>query len=84
MKKITYLVLFLLAFTPLTIAQNKTAFNKAQKYLEEKGEVVFTFKASDPIQFEEINKIVSISHKKVDAQDLQAEAYATKEQFEKF
>ncbi len=84
MKKITYLVLFLLAFNPLTIAQNKTAFNKAQKYLEEKGEVVFTFKATDPIQFEEINKIVSISHKKVDAQDLQAEAYATKEQFEKF
>ena len=84
MKKITYLVLFLLAFNSLTIAQNKTALSKAQKYLQEKGEVVFTFKATDQNQFEEINKIVSISHKRVDAKELQAEAYATKEQFEKF
>jgi hypothetical protein len=84
MKKITHLVLFLLAFTSLTFAQNKTALSKAQKYLQEKGEVVFTFKAIDQTQFEEINKIVSISHKRVDAKELQAEAYATKEQFEKF
>src|SRR3970282_1075431 len=84
MKKITYLVLFLLAFNSLTFAQDKTALSKAQKYLQEKGEVVFTFKAIDQNQFEEINKIVSISHKRVDAQELQAEAYATKEQFEKF
>jgi len=84
MKKITYLILFLSAFNSLTIAQNKTVLGKAQKYLQEKGEVVFTFKATDQIQFEEINKIVSISHKKVDALDLQAEAYATKEQFDRF
>lgn len=84
MKKITYLVLFLLAFSSLTFAQNKTALSKAQKYLQEKGEVVFTFKATDQTQFEEINKIVSISHKRVDSKELQAEAYATKEQFEKF
>ena len=84
MKKITYLVLFLLAFNSLTIAQNKSALSKSQKYLQEKGEVVFTFKATDQTQFEEINKIVSISHKRVDAKELQAEAYATKEQFEKF
>ena len=84
MKKITYLVLFLLAFNSLTIAQNKSALSKAQKYIKEKGEVVFTFKATNQTQFEEINKIVSISHKRVDAKELQAEAYATKEQFEKF
>jgi hypothetical protein len=84
MKKITYLVLFLLAFNSLTIAQNKSALSKARKYLQEKGEVVFTFKATNQTQFEEINKIVSISHKRVDEKELQAEAYATKEQFEKF
>lgn len=84
MKKITYLALFLLFFNGVTFAQNKTTLKKAQEYLKAKGEVVFTFKATSQSQFEEINKIVSISHKKVDSQDLQAEAYATSEQFKKF
>lgn len=84
MKKITYLALFLLFFNGLTFAQNKTALKRAQEYLKAKGEVVFTFKANSQSQFEEINKIVSISHKKVDSQDLQAEAYATSDQFKKF
>jgi hypothetical protein len=84
MKKTTYLTLFLLCFSVFVFAQNKTAFEKAQKYLNAKGEVVFTFKANSQSQFEEINKIVSISHKKIDNQDLQVEAYATKAQFKKF
>ncbi len=84
MKKITYLALFLLFFNGVTFAQNKTTLKKAQEYLKAKGEVVFTFKANSQSQFEEINKIVSISHKKVDSQDLHAEAYATSEQFKKF
>ena len=84
MKKITYVALFLLFFNGVTFAQNKTTLKKAQEYLKAKGEVVFTFKANSQSQFEEINKIVSISHKKVDSKDLQAEAYATSEQFKKF
>ena len=84
MKKITFLILFIVVFNTPTFAQKKTSIEKANEYLSTKGEVVFTFKAKSQSQFLELNKILSVSHRRVDQKDLEVEAYANKEQFEKF
>ena len=89
MKKFT-LILFLLfiSFNNVTFAQKttsqSTSLERAKKYLTEKGEVVINFKANSQSQFLELNKLLSVSHKHVDQHDLEIEAYANKEQFEKF
>jgi hypothetical protein len=84
MKQITYLILSILAFNNVSFAQKSTSLEKANTYLAEKGEVIFTFKAKNQSQFLELNKLLSISHKQVDEQKLEVEAYANKDQFEKF
>jgi murein tripeptide amidase MpaA len=84
MKKITFLTLFFLIFSNITFAQKRTSLERANEYLTSKGEVIFTFKANNQAQFLELNKILSVSHKHVDQKDLEVEAYANKEQFEKF
>lgn len=84
MKKISYLILFLFAFTTITFGQKTTSLERATKYLSEKGEVIFTFKATSQSQFYELSNILSFGHKHVDQKDLEVEAYANKEQFEKF
>jgi len=84
MKKITYLVLFTMLFTCVAFAQKSTGLERANKYLNEKGEVIFTFKATSQSQFFELNEILSVSHRRVNQKDLEVEAYANKTQFEKF
>jgi hypothetical protein len=84
MKKNYLIVLCLILFTTCLFAQNKSALENAQKYLDSKGEVVIRFKANSQSQFLELNKILSVSHKRVDQADLEVEAYANKEQFKKF
>lgn len=84
MKKITQFLFLFLFFTAYLSAQNEESFKNAQKYLNSKGEVIFRFKATSQSQFIELNRILSISHKQVDQADLEVEAYANKEQFEKF
>lgn len=84
MKRITYLTLFLVFFTTALFAQKSTSLERANKYLTEKGEVIFTFKATSQSQFFELNEILSVSHRRVDQKDLEVEAYANKAQFEKF
>lgn len=84
MKKITYLTLLLVFFTSVLFAQKSTSLERANKYLTEKGEVIFTFKATSQSQFFELNDILSVSHRRVDQKDLEVEAYANKAQFEKF
>jgi murein tripeptide amidase MpaA len=84
MKKIIPLILFLLSFNSLTFAQKKTSLEKANEYLASKGEVIFTFRANTQAQFLELNQLLSVSHRHVDQQALEVEAYANKEQFEKF
>lgn len=84
MKKNTFLILFVIVFNTLTFGQKKTSLERANEYLLTKGEVVFTFRAKSQSQFLELNKILSVSHKRVDQKDLEVEAYANKEQFERF
>ncbi|MBF2707458.1 M14 family zinc carboxypeptidase [Flavobacterium soyangense] len=64
--------------------KKSTSLERANKYLAEKGEVIFTFKATSQSQFFELNEILSVSHRKVDQKNLEVEAYANKIQFEKF
>ena len=84
MKKITFLILFVLVFNTISFAQKKTSLERANEYLASKGEVIFTFKANNQAQFLELNQLLSISHRRVDQKALEVEAYANKEQFEKF
>ncbi len=84
MKRITHLTLFLVFFTSSLFAQKSTSLERANKYLAEKGEVIFTFKATSQSQFFELNEILSVSHRRVDQKNLEVEAYANKTQFEKF
>jgi len=84
MKKITCFTLYLVFFTSVLFAQKSTPLERANKYLTEKGEVIFTFKAASQSQFFELNEILSVSHRRVDQKNLEVEAYANKAQFEKF
>ncbi|WP_396146269.1 M14 family zinc carboxypeptidase [Flavobacterium sp.] len=84
MKKFTLVLLLTILFSSASFAQKGSSYEKAMYYLKEKGEVIFTFKANSKAQFLEINRIVSVSHKAVDENELKAEVYANKEQFQKF
>jgi len=82
MKKITLLlVMLLLNNMQITAQTNK---QKAEKYLQEKGEVCFTFKANSTNQFKELASFLSLGHKHVNKTTLEVEAYANSETFEKF
>lgn len=87
-KTTTLLVLLCLLCVRTTFAQvsekHETSIEKANYYLKEKGEVVFTFKAQSQNQFKELAKFLSISHKIVDPVLLEVESYANEEQFKKF
>jgi len=82
MKKITLLLVLLLLNNLQLTAQIST--QKAAKYLSEKGEVCFTFKANSTRQFKELASFLSLGHKQVDKNTLEVEAYANKESFDKF
>ncbi len=65
-------------------AQNLSSRQKADNYLQTKGEVCFTFQAANESQFKEIAQFLSIGHKYVSNNDLLIEAYANEETFSKF
>lgn len=83
MKKI-YLVftLSLCAFTALH-AQN-THRQKADQYLQDKGEVCFVFNAKSEAQVQELSQILSYGHKPINRNSLEIEAYANPASFQKF
>ncbi len=83
MKKITQAVILLLLVTTSVFGQNSSK-QKAEAYLDSKGEVCFTFKANSIEQFKEISSFLSIGHKPINKEDLVIEAYANKKTFEKF
>lgn len=79
------LCLFVMGITQgQVMSDSKSPLEKAQYYLQEKGEVVFTFRAQNQNQFKELARFLSISHKRVDPVELIVEAYANPEQFKKF
>lgn len=82
MKKITLLSLIFL-IVQLSYSQ-KTHRQKAEDYLNKKGEVCFRFKANSPSQFKELSTFLSIGHREVDINTLEVEAYANRESFNKF
>jgi len=66
------------------ITENLTNKQKADNYLNTKGEVCFTFQASSQEQFKEIAQFISIGHKHVDKNELIVEAYANENTFSRF
>jgi hypothetical protein len=84
MKRITLTLLITLLFSSYSFAQKETALELANKYLREKGEVIIRFKATSKEQFHRINEVVSVGHQRVDENELEVEAYANKDQFQRF
>ena len=84
MKKILFIAIAIFFICNNTFSQKTESYKNAQKYLNSKGEVIIRFKAASESQFEELNRIISVDHKKVDKNNLDVEAYVTKEQFKKF
>lgn len=82
MKKIYPFFAILLVCNFLAFAQTSN-LQKAQNYLNSKGEVCFTFQAQTEQQVEEISQFLSIGHK-VNRQTLEIEAYANPETFQQF
>ena len=83
MKKITLIPILLMLFCSNIYAQN-TAKQKAEAYLESKGEVCFTFKANSIEQLEELSSFLSFGHKPIKRNELIVEAYANEKTFSKF
>ncbi|WP_299224446.1 M14 family zinc carboxypeptidase [uncultured Psychroserpens sp.] len=82
MRKITVLhVLLLLMFC--SVHSQTTNLQKAQSYIQSKGEVCFTFTANSEAQFQEIANFLSIGHK-INRETLEIEAYANAETFDQF
>jgi len=83
MKKIILGIICLFFLATNLIAQNSHR-QKAESYLNSKGEVCFTFKANSTKQLEEIASFLSIGHKPINKNDLLIEAYANEKTFAKF
>ena len=77
-------IILLLFTTTTTFAQTLTSKQKAENYLNTKGEVYFKFKAQSEQQFKELSSFLSLSHKKVNKTLLEVEVYANKKAFQKF
>ncbi len=82
MKKITLSCLLLLFIFTNVFGQDLNR-QKAETYLQTKGEVCFVFTANNEEQFKEISSFLSIGHK-VNRETLEIEAYANPETFKKF
>ncbi len=81
MKKITLLVALTILLSNSLYSQ--TNLQKAQQYLDSKGEVCFVFTANNENQVQEISNFLSIGHK-VNRETLEIEAYGNEETFQKF
>jgi Zinc carboxypeptidase/Secretion system C-terminal sorting domain/Ig-like domain CHU_C associated/Carboxypeptidase regulatory-like domain len=82
MKKITILCLLLLITSTSIFGQNLNR-QKAETYLQSKGEVCLVFTANSEEQFKEISSFLSIGHR-VNRETLEIEAYANPKTFKKF
>lgn len=86
-KTTLWLVMLLLSCFSINAQINDqvlTNRQKAENYLNSKGEVCFYFQAQNQEQFKEIAQFLSIGHKHVDKNDLIAEAYANASSFARF
>lgn len=82
MKKIT-LMFVLLILTSTSIYSQTNNLEKAENYIESKGEVCLVFTANTEAQVKEISQFLSIGHK-VNRETLEIEAYANAETLPQF
>lgn len=83
MKYSLSLVVFVL-FVQFTFSQSLLTEQKAKTYLEERGELVFTFTANSLKQVQELASIVSFDHDQDRNTPLTIKAYANKNTFNRF
>jgi len=89
MRTLVVLLCTLILSTPCAVLgqnfQKKlSSKQKALNYLSTKNEVCFSFKAKDAIQIMDFSQFLSFSHKPIDKNTLEIEAYANKEAFDQF
>ncbi len=82
MRKTTFLFVLLLLIG-LSVHAQITDLQKAQQYLNDRGEVCFVFTANSEQQVQEISEFLSIGHK-VNHQTLEIEAFANADTFQQF
>lgn len=82
---LTVLVFFTICGSYAQITSTSlSSMEKAERYLSEKGEVCFTFKANNQEQIQELSRFLSIGHKPIDRNALEVEAYASEDTFDRF
>ncbi|NRA92295.1 MAG: zinc carboxypeptidase, partial [Psychroserpens sp.] len=82
MRKITFLCVFFLCGILSNFAQISN-LEKAQQYIENRGEVCFVFTATSEQQVQEISEFLSIGHN-VNHETLEIEAFANEDSFAQF
>lgn len=82
MRKITFLYVLLMCVT-ISLHSQTNNLQKAQNYIETRGEVCFVFTANSEQQVHEISQFLSIGHN-VNHETLEIEAFANAETFQQF
>ncbi len=67
-----------------SLQENISNKQLATNYLDSKNEVCFSFKAKNENQVKALSQFLSFSHKSIDKNELEIEAYANKETFTEF
>ncbi len=81
MKKLfSFILLFCIVFCSINQAFAQTELEKAQAYLETKGEVYFKFQVTSRSEIEHLTRIISIDN----VRNMEVFAYANAKEFEKF
>lgn len=82
MRKITFLYVLLMCIT-FNVHSQISNLQKAQNYIESRGEVCFVFTANNEQQVHEISDFLSIGHN-VNHETLEVEAFANADTFQQF
>ena len=78
------LTLFIVAFCTVTLSFSQSQLELANKYLESRGELVFSFTANNFEEANELARILSFDHGQDSRNPLKIRAYGNKKSFEKF
>jgi hypothetical protein len=78
------LALFIVAFCTVTLSFSQSQLELAEKYLEKRGELVFTFTANNFTEANELSRILSFVRTKDSSNPLKIRAYGNKKNFSKF
>jgi len=78
------LALFIVAFCTVTLSFSQSQLELAEKYLEKRGELVFTFTANNIKEVKELSRIVWFDHHQDPTNPLRVNAISNEKSFERF